>query len=86
VTASTLRPPDPSTPYWQSRRAPHIPAHRLLGWDGALPVVCDPDHPYRPGSHGYAVNLLYLIQAEPLWCRKCCRDMLGQQGDAAVAR
>jgi len=74
VTRPTLRAPDPSTPYWQSARAPHIPVHRLVDWEGTLPVVCDPEDPWRPSQRGHAVTEQYLLQAEPFWCRRCCRD------------
>jgi hypothetical protein len=74
IPQPTLRAPDPGTPYWQATLAPHRPVHRLLGWEGDQPVVCDPEHPYRPNQRGHAVTVQYLATAEPFWCRHCCRD------------
>lgn len=74
ITRVALRLPDSLFAYWVSVRAPHTPVHRLLGWEGEQPVVCDPEHPYRPNRKGYAVGAAYLLEAEPMWCRKCCAN------------
>lgn len=74
TTTQQLRKPGDGVMYRVADLNQHTPAHRLHGYDGTQPVVCDG---WRPTGEGHAVDEAGARELNPHWCFNCCADKYG---------